>query len=385
METSNWSGKLKLAKQWYLDHEKQLVPIALLGGFIFDWLTVTRIDQLYENILLVVYMLIAAGGIAIIHLYDGGRLTAPLGKVRRERALSWLRVTAPLIVQFAFGGLFSVFLVFYAQAGSFTVSWIFILLLVGLMVGNELLREHYQQLSIQIGVLFFCVFLFSIFFLPIMFSRIGVAMFIVAGIVSLVLILLYFNFLGWLVPDYAAARKRAALAAVVSVYAVVNLLYFSGVVPPLPLSIKSAEVVHSVERLGEDQYVVEDETESLRDRLAEDWLWFVHDEIHIEPSDPVYFFSSVFAPSDLDLTITHQWQRFDETRQDWVDTGRISFPVRGGRAAGYRGFSLKRNVSGGWWRVSVQMPDGRVVGRTTFEIIPVSSSEDRPEIDTKIW
>lgn len=385
MNTQHVAEKLTAAKEWYLRHERRLIPAALLGGFIFDWLTVTRIDRLYENILLMVYILIAAAGIAVINLYDAGRLTAAAGNLRLERVLSWLRLTAPLVVQFAFGGLFSVFLVLYSRGGAFTVSWIFLLLLLGLMVGNDLFQRYYRRLSVQVSVLFFCVLLFSIFFLPIMLSTFGTSIFLLAGLLSLLLILLYVQFLRSQIPEWVSKRIRDLAIGISSVYVAVNLLYLAGVVPPLPLSMQQSAVVHSVDRIGDASYAVEYEHESWRQRLTTDLLWFVPDEITITAGDPVYFFSSVFAPTDLTLEITHQWEYYDTQQRSWVEAGSISFPVRGGREDGYRGYTLKRNTFPGDWRVSVETPDGRVVGRHTFRINQVADPVELPRLQTEVW
>lgn len=379
-----WLEKLNAAKRWYFQHERKLLPLALLGGFLFDWFTVTRVDQLYGNILLIVYMLMAAVTILFIHLHDAGRITVPTGSVLWERLVGWGRLAAPLVLQFTFGGLFSVFLVFYARAGSFAVSWLFILILVGLMIGNDFFREHYELLNVQISILLLSVFLFSIFFLPILLLEIGTQVFILAGIVSLTLILLYFNLLDTLIPNLAESQRRNTLAAIVAVYATINILYFAGVIPPLPLSMHTGEVVHSVARSNDSQYIVQDEQESFTDSLTENWLWFIPDEIHILPGEPVYFFSSVFAPTDLTFTVTHDWQHYDPTEKRWVSSSRISFPVRGGRDNGYRGFSVKRNIFPGLWRVDVETAAGRVIGRSTFRVKRVSAPHERPVIRPEV-
>jgi len=377
------SDRFVAFKEWYLQHEQQLMPVALLGGFIFDLLTVARIDRLYENILLVMYMLIAAGAIAIMHLYDTGRLTAAVGNVRHERILMWLRLTAPFIIQFAFGGLFSVFLVLYSQAGSFMVSWVFLLLLAGLAVGNELFREAYQRFEIQVGILFFCIFLFSIFFLPILFLRISTVIFLLSGILSLALIGLFLTIFEKMSPALVLNKRYSLAGIVIGIFALVNLFYFTSALPPLPLSIQEAEIAHSVQRVNPSQYQIQTEDRPYLRQFAADWIPFVPDRIHILPGQPVYFFSSVFAPTDLILSITHYWEYYDPERRDWMDAGRISFPLRGGRDEGYRGYSLKQNIFSGSWRVSVLAEDGRVISRKDFVITIVNSGQSIPPLQVE--
>jgi hypothetical protein len=59
--------------------------------------------------------------------------------------------------------------------------------------------------------------------------------------------------------------------------------------------------------------------------------------------------------------------------------------VGGERSAGYRGFSLKRNVFPGRWRVSVETSSGYAIRRSTFPIIAADSVRRKPAITTHIW
>ena len=53
----------------------------------------------------------------------------------------------------------------------------------------------------------------------------------------------------------------------------------------------------------------------------------------------------------------------------WEKRDRIGYKVEGGRTSGYRGYSFKRNVEGGSWRVDVETDGGLVIGRTYFDIV----------------
>jgi hypothetical protein len=256
------------------------------------------------------------------------------------------------------------------------VSWIFILLLAGLAVGNELFREAYQRFEIQVGILFFCIFLFSIFFLPILFLEIGTVIFLLAGILSLFFIGLFLIIFVKLSPKLVLGKTYTLAGVIFGIFALVNLFYFTSVLPPLPLSIQEAEIAHSVQRINSSQYQIKTDDRSFLKEFAADWIPFVPDRIHILPGQPVYFFSSVFAPTDLTLSITHFWEYYDSGQRSWVDAGRISFPLRGGRDEGYRGYSLKQNIFSGHWRVSVLAEDGRVISRKDFVITIVNSGQN---------
>ena len=69
-----------------------------------------------------------------------------------------------------------------------------------------------------------------------------------------------------------------------------------------------------------------------------------------------------------------RWERFDEPTNKWVQVSTIRFPVVGGRDGGYRGFSFQPSVSGGKWRVNVETPQGRLIGRISFDVIEVAAN-----------
>ena len=381
---SRLSNTYAFAKQWYVAHERYLVSFALLGGFILDWFTLQRIDTFRANIFLAAYLIIAAVGIVFIHLYDAryaeDELSAEAQRNVFQRMVSWLRLGTPLAIQFAFGGLFSVFVVFYTRSGPFSTSWLFILVLVALLVGNEGFKEYYEHLSFQISILFFAIFSFTIFYVPIVVGDISTPVFLLSGVVSLFLALLFLLVMKWVAPRRFYASRTSTLSGIAAIFVAINLFYFINVIPPIPLSLQAGEVVHQVERLGRSSYLVYDE--------QPEGLWWYRDlfsafeseEIHVLSNEPVYFWSSVFAPTDLNTRIVHHWQRYNSTTNDWESGSRIAFTISGGREDGYRGFSFKRNISAGLWRVDVETDNGRVIGRRTFEIVTVNSEEQRPSI-----
>jgi hypothetical protein len=172
---------------FYKKFEKYISPIGLIYGFIFTFLTLTRVDMFLENFWIVVHLLIAGFGILAVTLFENRADKKQLPEADREKFHFYLT----LIIQFAFGGLFSTFFVFYMRSSSLADSWFFLLLLLVLLVGNELWKKHYQRLAFQVSVLFISLYLFLVFLLPVIFHRIGTDLFLASGIVSLLLIFLF--------------------------------------------------------------------------------------------------------------------------------------------------------------------------------------------------
>jgi hypothetical protein len=81
------------------------------------------------------------------------------------------------------------------------------------------------------------------------------------------------------------------------------------------------------------------------------------------------------------VPIRHVWSRQDADR-GWLPTDRIEFEISGGREGGYRGFSFKRAVTPGKWRVEVETGDGRILGRIDFTVLAVEGKH--PTLESKL-
>lgn len=132
----------KKTAELYIRFERPLSSISLVGGFIFDAITLQRVDEFWENIWVLGHLLIAAVCIILIN-----RKRIDLDKPKEELEHLWILV----VMQFMFGGLLSTFLVYYFRSGSILVSWPFILLLAVAFGANERLRHHYARIVFQIS------------------------------------------------------------------------------------------------------------------------------------------------------------------------------------------------------------------------------------------
>ena len=143
---------MKTAEKFFERHEGRISSFALIAGFIFDSFTLQRIDLLFENLVILSYLVISGGSIILLNYYE----EYPPKKsffVRMQNLL-------PLFIQFAFGGLFSAFFIFYTRSATFSSSWPFMLILLFLLIGNEFFRNYYQRLTFQGSIYFMAVFSF---------------------------------------------------------------------------------------------------------------------------------------------------------------------------------------------------------------------------------
>ena len=98
--------------------------------------------------------------------------------------------------------------------------------------------------------------------------------------------------------------------------------------------------------------------------------------IYISSDEPVYVFSSVFAPTKLNTEIFHKWQYYDEANEQWIESDKLGFSISGGRDGGYRGYTLKSNIQEGLWRVDVVTKRNQLLGRVKFVVKEVDKEVD---------
>lgn len=350
-------------------YERWAFSGSMLIGFIVDGLTLTRIDLWFDNLVLFFYLAVAIMGMAITNLYDTGVWRGTPDGVRLlHRIPSYARALSPFLMQYAFGGLLSGFFVFYSRGASFFTSWLFLALLFGLLVGNEFFRTRYQQFAFQAGILFFVLYSYMIFFVPIVIGTMGAWVFLVSGAVSVGSMGILLYSFSYLMPATRQQLRTAIAGSVGGIFLIMNALYFLNILPPLPLSLKETGVYQEITRTDGGYRV-----------LGEERPWYAfllpRTTIHLVPGKPVYFYSAVFAPTRLTgIRIVHHWQYFDETAGDWKSRSRIEYAIRGGQDGGYRGYSQKMSVEPGLWRVRVETTRGQVVGEMRFRIETVAVS-----------
>ncbi|MCI5108273.1 MAG: DUF2914 domain-containing protein [Candidatus Pacebacteria bacterium] len=344
-------------REFFEKYRERIGTIALFSGFFIDAFTLTRIDRLYDNVVLFLYLCIVGLGIILINVIESGRLK---GKIFKN-----IHAFLPTVVQFAFGGIFSGFSIFYFKSSSFGINIIFAAILFGLMIGNEFLKEKYKKIIFQVSFFYFALFSYLIFSVPVFSSKLGAGVFLISGAFSLIGIYLFIMIIRTFLPVKFKETKSSLYKIIGGIFIVMNILYFANIIPPIPLSIKQIDTYHFVERDGSDYYVLEE---------VLPWysVFDPRDVVHITEGESVYVFSSVFSPTDLNTNVVHNWQYFDEGTDKWVSLGKIYFSIVGGRDGGYRGYTKKSNVFSGRWRVDVETERGQVIGRDTFsiEVVP---------------
>lgn len=356
METTLNRFKGTAFHRWYKRYEKYAPIIFFIGGFIFDTLTLGRIDRLYDMVVLCLYMALLTLSLYLYNLAGDQRWKGTL----LERYEEYL----PLAIQFFFGGLSSAYVIYFSRSVSLSKTASFFVILVVLFLANEFLKQRISNKYLQFTIYSFISFTFFAFMIPVFIKEMNPTVFMISGAVSLTCTLVLAIFIYNISPSTRAeVRLLRLIPLILAVYAGITIFYFLNLIPPVPLALEKGIVAHQVEKQG-DSYLVTYE------RAAQNVFWRDHrSEIVLQPGEPVYFFSSVFAPTALKKTITHQWNRYNEEEKTWEIIENISYEITGGRDAGYRGYTFKTNVWEGRWKVEVITSDDHILGNAEFDII----------------
>jgi hypothetical protein len=333
-------------------YKQHLSAGSMVAGFSCDYMLLGPVDVLKTQLIVGAYILVAALAIALLHFLENREGPAFLQRWRN---------LFPMGVQFALGSVWSGLLVFYSRSAVVASSWPFLLLLLAIFIGNEVFHHYVARLVFSATLLFFALFSFSVLVVPIYVHAIGTWVFLLSGLIALLIFGAYLRGLDRLGPVAFGEARWKILGGALSVFALINLFYFTNVLPPLPLALAASGAYHSVAKTG-DVYVASEEAQSWWTRFG------FAPTLHLQPGEPAYVYSSVFAPIALNTQIQHRWEWYSPKRKKWLFRGAVAFHVTGGRNGGYRGYTLKHNPAPGEWRVDIATMDGHLIGRVRFDV-----------------
>jgi len=333
---------------YFRAHKHRLATVALIFGFFVDLITFRNLNLTYALFLLSAHLFIVAFTMLI--------LSVPFR--RRDSFFTKVREWLPVLQQYSTGNLLSAFLILYSASGSLAASWPFLALVALAAIGNETLKLEKYRLPFHTSLFFLNLILFSALASPILSRSISAATFLLSIFVASIIFFLFQKILrlascAALYEHGSRITRGAALIIVLT-----SALYFTNTIPPIPLTLKNADFYYSVERAG-DEYRARDEA---RTRF-EKYVSFSPKKLRLTSGDDAYLYTAVFIPARLGTTVVHRWQYWSEKADAWVTKNTVQFPIAGGRAAGYRGFSLTENPTPGRWRVSVETARGQTLGR----------------------
>lgn len=358
-------------KTFLAEHKKYAPVIFFVGGFVWDSLTLGRIDGWYSNTILCVYLISLTVSLYIFNLAEDGHW--------KNTFLEPYQGYAPYAIQFFLGGLCSAYVIFFFQSVSLTKTMVFFGILVLLLFSNELLKNRISNKYLQFGSYFFVNFTFFTFFLPILFGFMNTFLFVISGFVSLITTLFLIRFIYRESPSTREdINIKKLFSLIFTIYLFINTCYYFNLIPPVPLSLQNGMVAYDVKKENDTFLVTYEQTSFLT-------FWKTFDKMfNYSNSDTVFIYTSIFAPSDLQKSVLHKWQWYSPETENWNITDNISYEVTGGREGGYRGFTFKENIWPGKWKVDVTTDNGLVLGVIEFDIIS-DSTRSEPYLTTKTF
>lgn len=355
---------------WIKTNERHISTVVFVGGFLTDLATfalasITVADRLFLLYLSIVLVFAVGSHYVFVNGYDE----------RKELMPRILNVAFPLITEFFIGALLSGFLIFYTKSAAIFVSWPFLLLLFIIFFGNEVFRSYREHLAFQVTLIFFCIYAYTIFALPLALGKLGPLVFAGSGLLAIGILALYLFILAKIGSKRLKESRTLIVLGTVGLVLLINISYFTGVLPPLPLTLSDAGAYQSVAREG-SSYVLMGEAEKPW------WKIWSPQVIHLTPDSSLSVYSAVFAPVSFSSTVVHKWEVYDEVKKAWVTRAEIAFVMSGGRESGYRGYSTLTNLQPGKYRVSIETLSGQVIGRRSF-IVEEVTQEPILTTDTK--
>ena len=336
MEPSGFKKLIKWIKQHWL-------TFSFVLGFFTDLILLDQIDSLADNLVLLFYATLATVALLLFYLGIAQRLPDWFSK----KLIRFM----PTLMQYAFGGLLSGMLIFYGRSGDWLTSAPFLLIILSVIVGNEFVHKRSDRLVYHLALYFIGLFSYVVLVLPVLFRAMGDLMFFLSGLVALIIVSIVIQTLYRIVPNFMRANIRRIVLVIGSIYATLNILYFTGVIPPIPLSLKQHEVVHLVVPVSNGYRLT-----------TEDQAWwrslpFMMKELR--PGSSLSCFARVYAPTRLSTDIYHRWEYKNE-KGSWVQRARVKYSIAGSNQGGYRGYTTIENVPSGVWRCSVETARGQV-------------------------
>jgi DUF2914 family protein len=349
------------AKTFYHDHEPACTIGFFVAGFLFDTMAVGRIDKLHNIIHQAIYLFLCA----MFTSYELRERYGAFAPPARFKTV-WRYHTAA--THFMLGTLLNIYTLFYFKSASLGTSFLFLMILAGLLAVNELKPFGDSGTTLRMTLFSLCLVSYFTYLVPTLVGAIGVLPFLGTLAASTACVALLAAWLRRNLPD-----PRVLIPHLLVPFACVALgfaaLYFLKVIPPVPLSLSEIGVYHDVSREG-DQFVLSETRPRWR-------FWERGDQTFLaRPDDKIFCYVRVFSPARFRERLQLRWLRRDPSA-GWQEEDAIPLDTAGGREGGWRGFAAKSRWTPGRWRVRVETSDERELGRLDLTVVPDEATGPR--------
>jgi hypothetical protein len=295
-----------------------IATVLFFVGFIFDSINLPEPGDPLAKYLGIFYIV----ALAVLLLVREYIVAANTASRFEQKLYSFTTLGIALIS----GAILSFVFIYYFRSAEILVSWPLFLALGLIIVTNEVVSSHSFRFMLDLGVLMVSLIFFLVFNIPLFVGEQNDTIFVISVCLATLLSFIYLYILSFS-SEQAKVFTHKAYAVAVAVPLIVMMLYFTNLIPAVPLSLKKADVYHNVSRTGNGNYLVAKEVNSEKGLLS----YFKTKSIHYTEGEGVYFFSAVGAPNELQAPLSHVWEYYDDSTKSWVQSLVISFPLSGGR------------------------------------------------------
>lgn len=326
------------------------LTVSFILGFFTDLLLLNQIDNIVDNLILLFYATLASA--SLILFYVGVSQKAP------PKTSSFFVRYMPMVMQYSFGGLLSGMLIFYGRSGDWLNSAPYLLLILSVIVGNELVHKRSDKLVFHLSTYFIGLFSYIVLVMPVVLGTMGDAIFFLSGVAALIMVTIVSQILYRVIPNFMQQNTRRIILSIGFIYVGLNTLYFTNIIPPIPLSLTELEIVQSVNKIQNGGYRVVEE-------IPVWWQQFPFTKTEIHPTQgSISCFAKVYAPTRLQTEIFHRWE-YKNKNGEWEERLHLGYPIAGSNKDGYRGYTTVTSFTEGEWRCKVETKRGQVLGHRT--------------------
>jgi len=346
---------------FYQRHEAKMPAAFFLGGFLFDVVTLDRIDSLLTIFQQAAYLTI----LSLLAILEIARHHQRLNL--KGRLAKWFEYHEA-VTHFIFGSLLSSYTLFFFKSASYATSFGFMIFMATLLVLNEFPKFQKFGILIRAALLSLCFICYYAYLVPTIMGFGGLIPFglsLALGLASMFLIY-------WLLKrrNYPLQFiKNSILLPSLVITAFFVSFYIFQLIPPVPIALQNIGIYHSAKRQDGSFYM----------QYYRSWWKFWQNgaqTFYYREGDKLNCFFSIFSPSNFKDNVKIRWLLKD-SRLGWMPTDAIPVTISGGRDQGFRGVAVKSNFQEGDWQVRIETNDGREIGRLNFEVIKDTSNEER--------
>ena len=344
------TGTIERIRLYATRNEARLSATFFIAGFLFDILTLGRIDSWLTIGQQAAYLVLIT--VVLVQMLGAEGRPAP-DLAAAPRLKRWYYEYRNPAIHFLLGALLSAYTLFFFKSSSLLVSAGFLAVLLVLLVANELPRFKALGLPFKFALLGLCWLAFFSYVVPVLIGQTGLFVFLASMAVGCVPYIVA----GFRLPKESKRKMFIPLGAILVVFLT---FYLFRLIPPVPLSIPFMGVYHGVERTDQGYKLI-------HQRPA--WRFWHNGDQHFlaQGGDRVFVYFRIFSPGRFSDQVLMRWY-FRDGARGWALQDTVPIKIVGGREEGFRGYGVKSNYQRGDWKVQVETTDGREIGRVYFDL-----------------